>query len=72
MSARSAVDKKKCEIVVDKVEKKDLGKWRSKQKFHILDRNLTPTSTWLCASYPHLQRCADIINRHFEEGTSFK
>ena len=38
MSARSAVDNRTCEIVVDKVEEKDLGKWRSKQKFHILDR----------------------------------
>ena len=36
MSERSARDKKKCEIVVDKVEKKDLGKWRSKQKYDII------------------------------------
>ena len=43
MSARSAVDKKKCEIVVDKVEGKDMGKWRSKLKY--FDRNLTPTFT---------------------------
>ena len=30
MSERSSGDPKICEIVVDKVERKDLGKWRSK------------------------------------------
>ena len=38
MSSEAALDNTTCEIVVDKVEEKDLGKWRSKQKFHILDR----------------------------------
>ena len=44
MSEGSARDKKKCEIVVDKVERKDLGKWRSKQKDYIIfvDRYLGP------------------------------
>ena len=30
MSERSGGDSKICEIVVDKVKRKDLGKWRSK------------------------------------------
>ena len=35
MSADSLMDKKKCEILVTKVERKDLGKWRLKEKYYI-------------------------------------
>ena len=54
MSADSLMDKKKCEILVTKVERKDLGKWRLKEKYYIMtpifkreilyhDTNFTPT-----------------------------
>ena len=31
MSKRSVLDPKVCEILVDKVEQRDLGKWRSEK-----------------------------------------
>ena len=34
MSERSGEDARMCEILVDKVEKKDLGKWRSSSFTH--------------------------------------
>ena len=46
MSERSGEDARMCAIVVDKVEKKDLGKWRS--KFTHKTGNSTKTYIFLC------------------------
>ena len=64
MSAGSAVDKKKCEIVVDKVERKDLGQWRSKLKNHILTEiQFQLSHGFVICILTTLQCCVDIIHR---------
>ena len=47
MSERSGGDARMCEILVDKVEKKDLGKWRSNLFTHKTG-NSTKIYLFLC------------------------
>ena len=48
MSERSVRDPRVCEILVDKVEQRDLGKWRSEKWWKRLN---TPVSTVDIQSY---------------------
>ena len=50
MNERSGEDARMCEIVVDKVEEKDLGKWRS-NSFTRTTGNSTKTYLFLCPGF---------------------